>query len=58
MKRFALFTWDDYYPSGGWNDFKGCFSTLQKATEASRGENWQIIDLRTGTIAAYSREGR
>ena len=31
MKRFLLFAGDEYYPLGGWHDFKGDFETLEDA---------------------------
>lgn len=33
MKRFLLFWGYDYYPSGGWYDFKGSFDSLDAAKE-------------------------
>ena len=35
MKRYLLFAGDQYYPSGGWNDFKNSFHSLKEATEAA-----------------------
>lgn len=34
MKRYLLFTSDQYYPSGGWEDFKGGFDTIEAAKGA------------------------
>jgi hypothetical protein len=34
MKRYLLFSGWDYYPRGGWNDFKGSFDTVDKAKQA------------------------
>jgi hypothetical protein len=34
MKRFLLFAGYDYYPHGGWNDFKGAFDTIEEAQTA------------------------
>lgn len=31
MKRFLVFAYDRYYPSGGWNDFKDSFDTYEEA---------------------------
>ena len=54
MKRFLLFAGEEYYPSGGWYDFRGAFDTVEEAKLAVfklRGcENgyWsQIIDTET-----------
>lgn len=49
MKRFLLFSGDEYYPVGGWEDFKGSFDTKEEAEEfLSQQEvkyDWnQIID--------------
>lgn len=33
---FHLFTFDDYYPSGGMNDYIGSFETLEKAQHEYR----------------------
>ena len=30
IKRFLVFTYDEYYPTGGWNDFRGSFETEQE----------------------------
>jgi hypothetical protein len=29
MKRYMVFAYDQYYPSGGMNDFKGDFDSLE-----------------------------
>lgn len=50
MGRYALFAGDDYYPAGGWNDFRRACDTLEAAYPAD-GESfdwWHIIDLVTG----------
>jgi hypothetical protein len=31
LKRFLVFAGDDYYPSGGWGDFRGSYDTLEEA---------------------------
>jgi hypothetical protein len=33
VKDFALFAGEDYYPNGGWGDFKGVFETEDLAKE-------------------------
>lgn len=49
MKRYLLFTFYTYYPSGGWDDFVGSYRTIEEArTEAHGAQNWQIIDSDTG----------
>lgn len=52
MKRYLVFAGDDYYPSGGWNDFRDDFDDIDAAkTEARRllsRYSWvQLIDLVT-----------
>lgn len=38
---FALFAGDVYYPSGGWNDFRGTFDTIEAAKDRYlEGEMW------------------
>lgn len=54
MKRFLLFTGDNYYPSGGWGDFQKDFDTLEEATNYM-GHNYnvdwfQVVDSTTGEI--------
>ena len=49
MKRWALFGWDRYYPSGGVNDLIGVFATREEAeahaTHNIDIENYEIVDL-------------
>jgi hypothetical protein len=60
MKRYALFLGEFYYPSGGWDDFKNSFDTLDEAIKAALKEDtarapknwWHIVDLFTGKYAA------
>jgi len=50
MKRYLLFTGNDYYPDGGWGDFAGDFDTIEeiKYTEKYMVEDWyQIVDTET-----------
>lgn len=47
-KMFLVFAGEDYYPSGGWNDFVGSYPTLHEAKEAAvkqRRDWWHIVDL-------------
>lgn len=58
MKRYLLFAWDQYYPSGGWNDFIGCFDSFEEAQQFLSNINcdeWQIID--NGTISQQGHKG-
>lgn len=50
MKRFLLFSGDNYYPKGGWGDFKGSFDSLWDALMHPRDgvDWWHVIDGKTG----------
>lgn len=57
-KRYALFTYDKYYPGGGWSDFIGTFNTIKQAKKASLKNKYKgftshcdfydIVDLQKG----------
>jgi hypothetical protein len=55
VNRYALFAGDNYYPSGGFQDFRGTFSELESATDfAKKSEEdydwWHVVDLTDGTV--------
>lgn len=55
MKRYLLFVGDFYYPAGGWNDYKGCYATLEEAKDAGfklqTDCSWaHIVDINAGEI--------
>lgn len=53
MNRYLLFTFDGYYPSGGWNDFQGSFDSIEEAVEFMqnlRDDYAQIADIETNRI--------
>jgi hypothetical protein len=54
LKRYLVFTFYDYYPSGGWNDFHGSYGTLKAAesalTQLSGPDNFEIVDSKTSTV--------
>lgn len=53
LRRFLLFAFDDYHPSGGASDLIYDFATLEEAKDAAVGVslfNTQILDLRTGNV--------
>ena len=53
MKRYLLFYFDMYYPSGGANDFHGDFDTVDDAKNAAMTASWdfvQILDTKTKNI--------
>ena len=49
MKRFLVFTFDQYYPNGGWEDFQESFETLEAAKNflinKSNFDFYQVVDL-------------
>lgn len=57
MKRYFLFGNWNFYPSGGWRDFQGCFETEQQAIEKGKtlnpdapGGAWFHVDSTTMLI--------
>ena len=50
MKQYLVFAGSDYYPSGGWKDFKGSFDSIDEAkkflnTKELRSYDWfEIVD--------------
>lgn len=55
MKRYLLFTGDNYYPSGGWDDFVDSFDSLPDALAAlgahGRKMDWfHVVDSHTGKM--------
>ncbi len=47
---FLLFAGDNYYPSGGWSDFRGQYLTRELAEQAAssvRCDWWHVVDLST-----------
>lgn len=56
IKRYALFAGEDYYPAGGWKDFRGSYDTREEAEAAMQSlaldflEWFQIVDLQTGEL--------
>lgn len=63
--RYLLFAGKDYYPLGGWEDFKGSFSELREAIYAGERQDGQplspdgywyhIVDSSTGETVVTSR---
>jgi hypothetical protein len=49
MKRYLLFAYDIYYPSGGQDDVIGDYDSLDEAKEAikknSHRDHYEILDL-------------
>ena len=56
MKRYWLFTWDKYYPSGGMNDCRSSFHTVEEAKtylldlSDTTYDYYQIVDSQTGNV--------
>lgn len=54
MKRYLLFTFGNYYPYGGFEDYKDSFDTIEEAFVfwnniplIDRDANCQIVDYNT-----------
>jgi len=49
--KFLLFAGDNYYPSGGWSDFKGIFDSIEDALDGvddCRTNDWfEIVSVET-----------
>ena len=63
-RRYCIFAGLDYYPSGGWHDFRASRDTLREAVQAaeelSTGDGftldwWQIFDMDQRRVVAQSR---
>lgn len=53
MKRYLLFAGDQYYPAGGWQDYKGRFNRISEALKAAANGTWswwQVVDLKSDKI--------
>lgn len=51
IRRFVLFTFNQFYPAGGWGDQIGSYATLAEARAAAEknfDEYKEIVDLQTG----------
>ena len=63
MKRYLLFSGNDYYPTGGWGDFVDDFDTIEEAEAYARKEPlsewqwWHIIDTETKEECAGDATG-
>ena len=44
MKRYWVFRYEHYYPSGGMNDFVGSFDTFEEASKETKSDNAHILD--------------
>lgn len=58
MKRYLLFAGQEYYPSGGWFDFRGSYDDCEAAVDVSKtlGTVWEsywwyhVVDSTTGLM--------
>lgn len=63
MAKFLLFAGADFYPSGGWDDFRGLFNDVESAklegrrlvdAEDSLVMWWHVVSLPTLSMVAHS----
>jgi hypothetical protein len=61
-RRYCVFAGNDYYPAGGWHDFRLSRDTLEQAVAAAEElmeelqlSWWQIFDLDQRRIVAQSQ---
>jgi hypothetical protein len=52
MKRYMLFGFDTYYPSGGMNDFRFSFDTKEEFQDTfyDNDDNYHIFDTRDTVV--------
>lgn len=62
MKRYLLFAFDWYYPSGGTNDLIGDFSSPEEAAERipafRHHDEFQLLDTEEGGTVAWDKAKR
>lgn len=60
MKKYLLFCGAVYYPVGGWDDFEGVYSSIERAKEAAKEkwccEWWHIVDADSFEIVERSEK--
>ena len=47
-ERYIVFTYDQYYPCGGWHDKRGVHGTLDEAIDAAKSsseEYWEVVRI-------------
>lgn len=60
MNTFFLFTFDEYYPSGGMNDLRGSFASIEDARaekNKSDYEYFQIVQFQDGKLVILEGYG-
>ncbi len=56
MKRYAVFAYDQYYPSGGWSDFIGWADSPDEAMELNNAlkygprDNIELVSTETWEV--------
>ena len=64
IKRYLVFAFDNYYPSGGWGDFASSFDTLEEAKGfaiylgGGRADMAEVVDSETMKEVGYSYSGK
>jgi hypothetical protein len=63
MKRYIVFMYDNFYPTGGWHDYLGRYDTKEEAKEAGlaaqtkTGRDYvDIVDLETNEIVLWHKK--
>ena len=52
--RYLLFCGEQYYPSGGFDDFVGAAETIEEVKKLNRGSWYHIVDIETLKIVEES----
>jgi len=60
--RYAVFSGSDYYPEGGWMDYRNSFNTVEEASAYGKGlkeggdSDWfHVVDMRERVVLSPSR---
>lgn len=55
---FLCFAGNNYYPSGGWDDFQGAYPTVEAAVEKAESleycDWYHVVDATTLTVVNYN----
>jgi hypothetical protein len=60
IKRFALFLFPNYYPSGGMDDLDSFHDTAERAIKAGQkngADYYQVVDTQTFQVVAHGSNG-
>lgn len=60
MKRYFLFGFDEYYPSGGMNDFEGDFTDFNEIVDFIKSEEcqsdyYEVFDTKENVRLHYDK---